>query len=336
MIIDAHSHGVHDDYIDRLASAGGEWFNKSLNRLLGPRRERMPCAHHVALRLEQLDRNGIAMQVVTPIPTLDSNFCPGDVKAKLAYSAIMNDGMAKLMEDSKGRLLACGTIPLEGFETGGWQEMKRAVEILGMKAMSVPTHVSGKALDLPAFESFWDRATELKVPIYIHPQDPVGFSDRRYEADYRLFHNLGWPYEPELALSRLVFSGMMERHPLLKVVSHHLGGGLPFLMGRTIEAYGEPSQQEKMLGRVLPGDLFEYFSRFYYDTAVGGSAPAIRCAYEIFGVGQLVFATDAPFGPGGGEERLASYPKVIRSLGLSEEENKKIFFDNARKLFNLE
>ncbi len=85
----------------------------------------------------------------------------------------------------------------------------------------------------------------------------------------------------------------------------------------------------------MPKPLFDYFSRFYYDTAAGGSAAAIRCAYEVFGADQLVFATDAPWGPGGGESRLANYPNVIRSLGLSEAENKKIFEDNARKILNL-
>ena len=85
----------------------------------------------------------------------------------------------------------------------------------------------------------------------------------------------------------------------------------------------------------LPKPLLHYFSRFYYDTAVGGSAPAIRCAYEVFGADQLIFATDAPWGPGTGEFRLAEYPKVIESLGLSEAENKKIFADNARRIFNL-
>ena len=78
-----------------------------------------------------------------------------------------------------------------------------------------------------------------------------------------------------------------------------------------------------------------YFSRFYYDTAVGGSAPAIRCTYEVFGADTIVFATDGPWGPGTGECRLAEYPKVIESLGLPEEDKKKIFADNARKIFNL-
>ena len=78
-----------------------------------------------------------------------------------------------------------------------------------------------------------------------------------------------------------------------------------------------------------------YFSRFYYDTAVGGSATAIRCAYDVFGPDPLIFATDTPWGTGSGEFRLAEYPKVIESLGLPEEDKRRILGENARKMLNL-
>jgi aminocarboxymuconate-semialdehyde decarboxylase len=143
-----------------------------------------------------------------------------------------------------------------------------------------------------------------------------------------------------LALSRLVFSGIMERYPTLKIVGHHLGGGIPFFWGRTNETYDltnvTHTAENEAIGRVLSKPLFDYFSRFYYDTAIGGSASAIRCAYEVFGADQLLFATDAPNGPGSGEVRLATYPHVIKSLGLPELDNRKIFADNARRMLNLE
>jgi uncharacterized protein len=330
MIIDAHSHAVDAGSLDSLMSIGGDWVRKNLNRLFGPAREKKLYAHDVVMRLAQLDRNGVDMQVVTPISSLDSNICPGDAKAKLAYAATMNDGMVKLMKDSKGRLLACGTIPLEDFENSGRREMNRAVEA-GIKAFTVPTHVKGRPLDLPGFERFWDTAADLGTPVYIHPRDPAGFADRSYEAEYRLAHTVGWPYETELALMRIVFSGMMERYPSLVIVSHHLGGGLPFFMGRIMETYADSPEA----GGLVCYERCKDFSRIYYDTAVGGSAAAVRCAYDVFGAGQLVFATDAPFGTDGGEQRLAEYPGVIRSLGLTEDENRKIFSDNIRKIFKL-
>jgi aminocarboxymuconate-semialdehyde decarboxylase len=109
---------------------------------------------------------------------------------------------------------------------------------------------------------------------------------------------------------------------------------IPFFWGRINETYA-PANQERTIGRVLPKPLYDYFSSFYYDTAVGGSIPAIRCAYEVFGIDQLIFATDAPWGPGTGESRLVNYPKVIKAVGLSDADNRKIFEDNARKILHL-
>lgn len=171
----------------------------------------------------------------------------------------------------------------------------------------------------------------MDIPVYIHPNDTVGINDRKYEAEYDLIHNFGWPFETTLVFSRLVFSGIIERYPQLNVVSRHLGGGMiPFFWGRINETYA-PEKQQKTIGRVLPKPLFDCFSMFYYDTAVGGSAAAIRCAYEVFGADRLLFATKSPWGPGTGELRLSEYPKAIYSLNLSDKDTKNIFTDNARQ-----
>ncbi len=337
MIIDAHTHMMNSQYFDQLADKGGKWARGRVEWGLALA-QRKPHFTDVALRVEQLDRNGIALQVVTPQRTFDSNLLPGDIAAQLAYARVLNDSMAKLMEESKGRLIAAGTIPMAGIEQGGRQEMERAIKTLGLKAIGIGSNINGKPVDSPEFESFWAQAAEMDIPVYIHPNDPAGTTDRSYEAEYDLIHNFGGPFETVLMLSRLVFSGVMERYPTLKVVSHHLGGGMiPFYWGRTMETYEPENQKQNYGGQVsaLPKPLLHYFSRFYYDTAVGGSAPAIRCAYEVFGADHLIFATDAPWGPGTGEFRLAEYPKVIESLGLSEAENKKIFADNARRMLNL-
>jgi aminocarboxymuconate-semialdehyde decarboxylase len=108
-------------------------------------------------------------------------------------------------------------------------------------------------------------------------------------------------------------------------------------MGRTLETYELKNQQANYDGQIepLPKPLFEYFSSVYYDTAVGGSAPAIKCAYEVFGADPLIFATDAPWGPGSGEFRLRDYPKVINSLEIPETDKKKILGENALKLLSL-
>ena len=329
MIIDAHTHGFQGEYLDQFIAIGGSWAKENIAH---DKARGKPELFDLSMRLEQIDRAGIDMQINTPGVHLDVNRFPGSGDVQMLLAKEINENMARLMEDSKGQILSAGTIPLSGLARGGIKEMDRAIKSLGLAALSIPSNINGKPIDLQEFEPFWSKAAEMDIPIYIHPTDSVRQNDRSYEAEYDLGHNFGWPFETTLALSRLVFSGFIERYPKLKIISHHLGGMIPFFWGRTNETY-TPSAQQKKIGRSLSHPLFDYFSRFYYDTAVGGSAPAMRCAYELFGADQIVFATDYPFGDG--EGRMRSYPLVVESLGLSDEEKVKIFEGNARKILRL-
>jgi aminocarboxymuconate-semialdehyde decarboxylase len=333
MIIDAHTHMFHESCLEAFTRMGGHWAQQKVARL-SDTIQKKPSIANVQERLGFLDRNGIDMQIVTPPHHIYSSLMPDDIATQSAVIRVINDGMGRLMEASKGRLIAAGTVPLEEFDKYGQDELERAVNKLGLKAVCVASHWWGKPLDSPEFVSFWAQAAEMEIPVYIHPADPVGFSDRPYERDYDLAHTFGWPFETILTLSRLVFSGILDRYPTLKIVSHHLGGGVPFFLGRIMETY-VPEKQQEALGKTLQKPLDEYFSLFYYDTAVGGSASAIKCAYDVLGADKLLFATDAPFGPGSGENRLAEYPKIIESLGLSEAEKNKIFAGNVREIFKL-
>ena len=116
MIIDAHTHGIHAQYLDKLADIGGDWAKKTLSHWFGRMQNLKPHSVDVPLRIEQLDRNNISLQVVTPFGWMDGNNLPADLPTKLAYARVTNDGMAKFAEESKGRLVCGGSIPLEGLD----------------------------------------------------------------------------------------------------------------------------------------------------------------------------------------------------------------------------
>lgn len=334
MVIDIFTHMASIGYLEELAAKGGNELRQKVDSIYELARER-PYAIDVSKRVALLDTYGIDKQVVTLFNMFDSNVVTDDRQEKVKIARAINDSMAGIMEESRGRLVSAGSVPLEALNEGGLAEMDRAIKTLGLKAIAFPSHLHGKPLDSNEFLPFWARAAELGVPVFIHPSNPVNYTGRPYENAYDLAHVFGWPFETVLALSRLVFAGIMEKYPSLKIVSHHLGGGMiPFLFGRIEESY-TPVIQRKAIGRVFPKPLFEYFRLFYYDTAVGGSAAAIECALKVFGVSQLVFSSDFPHGPEGGLKRLESYPKLINSLDIPETDKKKILGENARRILGL-
>lgn len=337
MIIDAHTHALHGPSLDNLIEIGGAAARELIEQEVSWARNRqIPMYMDGKLRTEALKRHGIDYQVCTPGGhRMDVDIFPGGAQVRLKLAEALNESMVRLMEDSGGRLLGVAKVPLKGFDEPCAREMERAIG-MGLKGFSVSSHVDGKPLDSPEFHPFWAQAVAMDVPVWIHPRDPLGKKERAYEDEFDLIHNFGWPFETVLALARMVFSGFMDRFPNVKVVSHHLGGGMiPFFFGRSSETYA-PEKQQRLIGKTLPRPLYDYFSSFYYDTAVGGSVPAIRCCYEVFGkADRMIFATDAPYGPKHGEGRLETYPEVIRSLGLPAEENEKILSGNARKLLKI-
>lgn len=329
MIIDAHSHMINSDMFDEMSeiSVNGvddvvDYFDYAGNK--------WPAMMDLSKRIEQLERTEIDLQVITPPYAADCNLLPAEPEGQLEYARLVNDGMSELVEASGGRLLGIGTIPLESIDRGGREEMERALETLDLRGFSVSTHFHGRSVDDADFEAFWAAANDLESPIFLHPVDPLSVEGRPYESDYDLTHVFGWPYETTLALSRLVFSGVMERYPNLQIVGHHVGGMIPFFLGRTMEHFRSSRPDPDALDPST--SLAEYFSRFYYDTAIGGHAPAIRCGYETFGADRIIFATDAPYGPGNGPDRMLGYPDVVRSLGLADEDQDRIFSENTQSL----
>ncbi|MDZ4246521.1 MAG: amidohydrolase family protein [Dehalococcoidia bacterium] len=334
MIIDIFTHMAPQPYLDFLNSRGNASIRDKVARVMEIASDR-PQAIHVKKRVEYLDQYGIDKQVITLVHMLDSNVVVDDNAEKLEIARKINDAMARVMEESGGKLVGAASVPLDLLDKGGLQEMDRAIKTLGLKAVALSTHLKGKPLDSPEYRAFWSHAVELDVPVYIHPTNPVSKEGRTYEADFDITHIFGWPFETTIVLTRLVMSGIMEELPKLKVISHHLGGGMiPFLFGRIGESYTDKIQL-KTAGRILPRPPAEYFRLFYYDTAVGGSAASIKLASEIMGADQVVFATDFPHGPNGGLDRLRTYPGVIRSLDIPEADKNKILGGNAARILNL-
>ena len=178
---------------------------------------------------------------------------------------------------------------------------------------------------------------EYDLPIWLHPTRPASRSDYASEerSRYEMWWCFGWPYETSIAMSRLVFSGLFDRHPAIKIVTHHMGGMIPFFDGRIgtgMDVLGARTTDEdysEVLSSLKKPHL-EYFKMFYADTAMFGTNGGIKCGLDFFGPDQVVFSTDAPFAP------VRETFRSIDELDLDPAQLDKIMFGNAAKLIKLD
>ena len=283
----------------------------------------------VEKRFADMDDYGVDRQVITlALPPLWRGMDPEEA---LPLVELANDEIRRLADDHPDRFIPVGTIP---FATEAYrEEYRRCVEDLGLKGVQIFSNVDGRPIDGPEFEALYERAAADGVPLWLHPQLYEWYDWADEYMDHRLF---GWPFDTTLALSRLVFSGIVDRNPDLKIVSHHGGGMIPFY-GDRIEMFFE---QRMRYPDNYPGvedwpdyggPIEEYFQSFYADTAVSGSSAALDCAARFFGDDHVVFATDYPFSPDRGRAGLDVGVESVE--GMTEDADREaIYAGNLRSI----
>jgi predicted TIM-barrel fold metal-dependent hydrolase len=224
------------------------------------------------------------------------------------------------------------------------EEMDRAIVKLGAKGIQVFTNVNGRPIDDPEFFPILERCVKkYDLPIWLHPVRTAKFSDYATEAKskYEIWWLFGWPYETSACMARIVFSGMLDRLPDMKIITHHLGAMAPFFearIGLGMDQMGTRTSEEDygvLLKRMAKRPV-DYFRMFYGDTSVNGSASALRCGLDFFGASRVLFGTDCPFDPEGGPMFIRENIRAIDSLKLKETDRRKVYFGNAVRMLRLD
>jgi uncharacterized protein len=289
-----------------------------------------PALVDLDARWHSMDRFEDYRQVLIPgAPPIEALGDPHEV-AELARD--LNDELDDLVSRFPYRFLGfAAALPMTSVDDA-IAELRRATGELGALGAQIYTNVLGKPLDLPEFDGIFTEAERLGTTLWLHPYRGVDWSDYPFggeaESRYNIYWTFGWPYETATAMARLVYSGVMERHPGLKVITHHGGGLVPHMRGRLREhPWGEDAAT--ILG--LPQSPVTYFRRFYADTAMMGASHALRCAIEFFGIDHVLFGSDFGFG----NDYLARTVIDITELRLDERETAMIYEENARRLLGL-
>jgi predicted TIM-barrel fold metal-dependent hydrolase len=334
-----------DIFTHFLPPAFAERVRESDSPLAAPMRKRVAAIPHIADIDERLrvvaSFDDYAQILSLASPPIEALAHP---PAARALARLANDGLAELV-DRHGDAFPAFVAGVPAHDVDATlEEIDRAIGELGAVGIQLYTNVNGRPLDDPGFEPVLARMAELGKPVWLHPARTAAWPDYPGEdrSRYEIWWLFGWPYETSVCMSRLVFSGVLERHPGLQVIAHHGGAMVPFFAGRVgpgmdqMGARTEQQDREALLGGSLelPGRPIDAFRRFHADTALFGNRGGLACAVDFFGADRLLFASDCPFEPEPGAYIRATIDDVD-GLDLSEADRRKVYEANARALLGL-
>ncbi len=242
-------------------------------------------------KMSDLDENisdlksaGVDMGVLQPTQTMF--FYWAEPSAASELSRMVNEFTAKEVRKRPDRVVGLATVPLQHTDLA-IRELSYAIRDLGLRGVVTGSNVNGRGFDEEAFHPFFEKAQELDVPIFIHPNNPAGIERM---ADYYLTNFLGYTLESTIAAAKLVFGGVLDRYPKLKICLSHAGGVLPFLLGRL--EHGRSIRPEA--GAQCQDTFPHYLKNFYVDT-ITFRADTLRFVLDVMPPGHVFMGTDYPY-----------------------------------------
>lgn len=276
-----------------------------------------PRLTRVDQRLADMDAMGVDVQVISPSPTQYYYWADADLAREIVR--VQNEAVAALCREHPTRFAGLGTVALQ-HPALACEQLDHAIKVLGLKGVEISTSVNGLELDDPTLRSFWAQAEALGALVFIHP---FGTTLGARAASHYLVNTIGQPLETTIALSRLIFGGVLDAHPGLKIIAAHGGGYLPTYMGRSDHAHAVRPEAAADTKR-KPSD---HLKRIWFDSVVYDPT-ALRHLIDRVGVTQVVVGTDYPFDMG----HYDMHELVDATPGLSEEERAAILGGNAATL----
>ncbi len=270
--------------------------------------------------LRDMDEHEVDVMVLYTVPVLFSYFA--QPMHGLEWSMYLNDHLATIMQRYPKRMVALGTAPMQDVEMA-IQEMTRCVQELGLPGLQIGSNINGMNLDDKRLFPFYKAAEELGCCLIVHPWEMAG-ADRME----RYFNKwlVGMPGETALALTSMIFGGVFDAFPKLRVLFSHAGGAFPFTLGRI--SHGWHARPDLCNVNNIQ-DPREYVGRFWVD-GITHDLPAFRYLLEVMGEDHICYGTDYPFPLGDLE-----HGKFLEQSGIDPTVLQKVFAENALRFLNL-
>jgi uncharacterized protein len=332
--IDVFNHIYPTAYFDRVMQVAPDYKD------VGKRMRNVPMLIDLDTRFRVMDRFEGYQQILSiATPPIEAYASPADA---VDLARIANDGMAALVARYPDRFPAfVAALPLNDPEAAA-AETERAIRDLGARGVQIFSNINGRPLDAPEYLALFDLMARHDLPVWLHPYREPAFSDYQSEpqSKFEIWWAFGWPYETSVAMARLVFAGLFDRHPSMKIITHHMGAMAPYFEGRVGPGWDQlgvrtSDQDYGEVLRRLSKRPVDYFKMFYADTALFGAYDATVCGLRFFGADHVLFASDAPFDPERGPMFIRETIGILDRLPASQEDREQIYWRNAVRLLKL-
>jgi uncharacterized protein len=330
-VIDIYTHFVPPGLLDDLEQVSG---TPHVFRTLFSHK---PTLVDLDQRVELLDQFGIDVNMLVPLPWLETVPAAATDPARAPQIARRANGaLAEEIARHRTRFVGVGLVPTTTPDAL-LAELEHAVGELGFAGVMVPVGPTAKRLDHPDFEGLFARSQELGSGIWLHPSRPIVRPDYDDETMSRFLHwqTLGWLADTSSAMERIVFAGVFERYPDVKIITHHHGALIP-LFGSRMQLGWDTF--ETLAGLPMETSIsrpyIDHFKLFYGDTATFGVEPLmLQQAIAFFGVERILFGSDTPMDDRSGQTFIPNTLASIDQLGLPHEERAAVLAGNAERLF---
>lgn len=272
------------------------------------------------VRLKEMDETEVTVQVLSTIPVLFNYWAKA--KDGLETSRFFNDHIANTVSKNSKRFIGIGTVPLQDIDLA-IAEMERCVTELKMPALEIGSNINGENLSAKKFFPFYKRAEELSCALFVHPWEMIG---EQQMQQYWLPWLVGMPAETSRAICSMIFGGVLESFPKLRVAFAHGGGSFPLTLGRIEHGFNVRPDLVAVDNAINPR---EYIGKFWIDSLVH-DAKAMQYIIDVMGKDKICLGSDYPFPLG---EQVPG--KLIEEMNLRNELKEKLFFKNAEQWLGL-
>lgn len=282
--------------------------------------------HDPEVRINDMDDAGIDTQILAlDIPSVELI----DAHEGVIWARRINDSLAEVCQQYPGRFYANATLPYQDVNAA-IEELERAYKKLGLKGIMLFSNINGKPVASPEFYPIYAKAEEYGLPILLHPAAPLTLEIMKtHRIPAAVF---GYTFDTTIAIMSLIWQGILEKYPRLVILHSHLGGVVPYLIGRIDNWWCSYPDELNLKLSKIPSEYYK--SQVYTDT-ISNFLPAMKCCLDFIGPEHICLGSD--YGHRADlKSTIVRSKNLVRNLGLSEEDTNKILGGNAARIYKLE